>query len=364
MPPAKAPRVASSQDAGASVVTVTRSGRKVKRRQSNDMDGIASQQTQQPQRLSAGGDSPVKPSPSAALVERRRKLDAARWKADFVLSSGKSPLANFDIRTLLCQPEAWTALDASEQREVLALFPGAGAVSILDPGTADARPDVLSLKNDDNFRHDCARYRSDLGAGFHDKVWLEEAFEAHAMRRAGFFDAYVVEEFEDSWGVEVPEELRPASMQKGAVCPEEMPNKQTEEPPTIPGQTPNDETTGIRTRRRSRTSERTPEQKALQEEMPAAKKQKQGEGRDNNDGGGVSEHDAVSASGNDNGKPDSREASEVRLGSPLPDEDGDKAGKAERRPEPRRNTPPVRRRTTKVAVHSRTRTSRQSSEDR
>ncbi|CAK7233376.1 hypothetical protein SCUCBS95973_008573 [Sporothrix curviconia] len=141
------------------------------------------------------------PSPSAAVLRRRRQA-AARWQTDFVLANTRSPLIHFDLRTLLCQPEAWSALDADEQQDVLALLPP--DAGILDAGTDKARPDVASLKNDNNFRHDCARYRSDLAAGFLNKNWLEEAFEAHAMRQEGLFDAYVIEAFESSWGVEVP----------------------------------------------------------------------------------------------------------------------------------------------------------------
>ncbi|CAK7229386.1 hypothetical protein SBRCBS47491_007229 [Sporothrix bragantina] len=146
------------------------------------------------------------PSPSAAVL-RRRKQAAARWQTDFVLSNTRSPLTHFDLRTLLCQPEAWSALSADEQKEVLLLFPP--TTTILDAGTDNARPDVASLKNDNNFRHDCARYRSDLEAGFLNKNWLEEAFEAHAMRQKGLFDGYVLEAFESTWGVSVPAEYRP-----------------------------------------------------------------------------------------------------------------------------------------------------------
>ncbi|CAK7274639.1 hypothetical protein SEPCBS119000_006275 [Sporothrix epigloea] len=145
--------------------------------------------------------------PPLAAERRRRQLAAARWQTDFVLSNTRSPLAQFDLRTLLCRPEAWALLDNQEKREVLALFPP--DTKVLDAGTVDARPDVASLKNDNNFRHDCARYRSGLQDGFFDTAWLEEAFEAHAMRQAGVFDEYVLEAFESSWGVKIPSSHKP-----------------------------------------------------------------------------------------------------------------------------------------------------------
>ncbi|CAK7270848.1 hypothetical protein SEPCBS57363_004312 [Sporothrix epigloea] len=148
-------------------------------------------------------------SPAAAVM-RRRKLAAARWRSEFVLANTRSPLTHYDLRTLLCQPEAWSFLDHEEQREVLALFPP--DTKVLDAGTADARPDVASLKNDNNFRHDCARYRSGLQDGFFNKSWLEEAFEAHAMRQEGMFDDYVLEAFESSWGVKMPDEKGEATV--------------------------------------------------------------------------------------------------------------------------------------------------------
>ncbi|CAK7567072.1 MAG: hypothetical protein SEPTF4163_005031 [Sporothrix epigloea] len=148
----------------------------------------------------------------AAVVMRRRKLVAARWRSEFVLANARSPLTHYDLRTLLCQPEAWSLLDHEEQREVLALFPP--DTKVLDAGTVDARPDVASLKNDNNFRHDCARYRSGLQDGFFNKSWLEEAFEAHAMRQGGTFDDYVLETFESSWGVEMPSRREPDEKDK------------------------------------------------------------------------------------------------------------------------------------------------------
>ncbi|KIH95118.1 hypothetical protein SPBR_03475 [Sporothrix brasiliensis 5110] len=196
-------------------VTTTRSGRRVVQKHYGDEPSPPSAKvTTRTRTLAKAKDETAKtgkasPSTSASTaVMRRRKQAAARWQTDFVLANTRSPLTQFDLRTLLCQPAAWDALDADEKRGVLARLPP-GAV-VLDRDTPElARPDVAALKNDNNFRHDCARYRSDLAAGFYDKQWLEEAFEAHAMRSTGLFDAYVLDAFESSWGVTVPDELRP-----------------------------------------------------------------------------------------------------------------------------------------------------------
>ncbi|ERS95538.1 hypothetical protein HMPREF1624_08054 [Sporothrix schenckii ATCC 58251] len=198
-------------------VTTTRSGRRVVQKHYGDEPSPPSAKvttrTRTPAKAKDETAKTNKAAPStsasaAVAVMRRRKQAAARWQTDFVLANTRSPLTQFDLRTLLCQPEAWDVLDADEKRGVLARLPP-GAV-VLDRDTPElARPDVAALENDNNFRHDCARYRSDLAAGFYNKQWLEEAFEAHAMRSTGLFDAYVLDSFESSWGVTVPDELRP-----------------------------------------------------------------------------------------------------------------------------------------------------------
>jgi len=41
---------------------------------------------------------------------------------------------------------------------------------------------------------------------------LEQAWEAHEMRKAGTFDEFQVRHFESYWETELPDELKPASM--------------------------------------------------------------------------------------------------------------------------------------------------------
>lgn len=74
---------------------------------------------------------------------------------------------------------------------------------VLGSGTDDPRPDLVSLLNDNNFRHDCARYAEGISNGWHDEQWLWEAWEAHERRAAGEFDGMLERAFEEDWGVKL-----------------------------------------------------------------------------------------------------------------------------------------------------------------
>lgn len=82
-------------------------------------------------------------------------------------------------------------------------------------GTADARPDLGSLLNDNNFRHDCARYAENMANGWHEEQWLWEAWEAWERRRAGEFDGVLERGVEEEWGVRVGGEGEDAGGGKG-----------------------------------------------------------------------------------------------------------------------------------------------------
>lgn len=77
---------------------------------------------------------------------------------------------------------------------------------ILDPGTENARPNTESLRNDDNFRHDCARYTENIAQGKHDEEWLHQAWVAHEKHKRGDFDDFLRKSFESDWGVKLPKE--------------------------------------------------------------------------------------------------------------------------------------------------------------
>ncbi|KXX78433.1 hypothetical protein MMYC01_201438 [Madurella mycetomatis] len=150
-------------------------------------------------------------------VKRLRRLPTAvrksakdrKWEAPFVYTDPKSPLAYADLRAILLLPGAWDVLTQEEKRDVLAKFPD--ETHILDAGTENARPNLQSMRNDDNFRHDCARYCENIELGRHDGEWLSQAWTAHEKHRRGGFDAFLRSQFEEEWGFELPDNDHPAS---------------------------------------------------------------------------------------------------------------------------------------------------------
>ncbi|KAK3378148.1 Asx homology domain-containing protein [Podospora didyma] len=145
------------------------------------------------------------PRPPAA---QKKTAKDKKWEAPFVYTDPKSPLAQADLRAILLMPEAWDVLDADEKRAILAKFPD--DTHILDPGTEHARPNLESLRNDDNFRNDCARYCENLEKGRHDEEWLHQAWVAHEKHKRGDFDDYLRQKFEEDWNMELPEDQLPS----------------------------------------------------------------------------------------------------------------------------------------------------------
>lgn len=82
---------------------------------------------------------------------------------------------------------------------------------------------MAALASDDNFRHDCAVYAENLSEGKHDSQWLEEAWAAHCMRKAGEFDGYLKQKFEMEWGEAIPDEIKarlnglPSACEQGGI---------------------------------------------------------------------------------------------------------------------------------------------------
>ncbi|KAM0246470.1 hypothetical protein ACHAQJ_010215 [Trichoderma viride] len=146
---------------------------------------------------------PRRPKKKATPAKRTKKPE---WDAESILKDPKSPLATANLRSILCNPLTWTALDQDEKTEILSLFPDKG--HILDAGTEDARPNFASLMNDDSFRYDCAAYTDNIAQGRHDPEWLASAWSAHERRKAGDFDKYLIDKLEEEWGVEIPDEMK------------------------------------------------------------------------------------------------------------------------------------------------------------
>ncbi|KAH6611357.1 hypothetical protein Trco_001377 [Trichoderma cornu-damae] len=157
---------------------------------------------------SPSGDEakPIPRRPKRKTAAGKRTPKKPKWDAESILKDPKSPLATANLRSILCNPMAWTALDSDEKTEILSLFPDQG--HILDSGTEDARPNFASLMNDDSFRYDCAAYTENIAQGRHDPEWLASAWSAHERRKAGDFDEYLIDKLEEDWGVEVPEDFK------------------------------------------------------------------------------------------------------------------------------------------------------------
>ncbi|KAJ0117055.1 proline-rich early nodulin-like protein [Diaporthe amygdali] len=149
--------------------------------------------------------SPSTSSKTPAL--KKPKTSTKKWTPEYVTQNKQSPLANKDLRALLLHPGAWDVLDDEDKKEVLALFPDTR--HILNANTPDARPNIMSLQNDNNFRHDTEEYVSNLKAGMHDPVWLRDAWAAHEARAAGQFDEYCIRRLEVDWKTTIPDELKP-----------------------------------------------------------------------------------------------------------------------------------------------------------
>ncbi|KAI8291199.1 histone acetylation protein 2 [Colletotrichum sp. SAR11_57] len=151
--------------------------------------------------------SPARPAKRKIVTKVSAAKKAPKWTAEKLLTDTRSPLASADLRTILCQPAAWDILTPAERAEIIALFPA--GTRILDEGTENARPDLDALRNDNNFRHDCATYTDNIAQGKHDPEWLEQAWAARERRRMGDFDDYLVQKFEDEWSCELPEDFKP-----------------------------------------------------------------------------------------------------------------------------------------------------------
>ncbi|RYP13646.1 hypothetical protein DL765_006776 [Monosporascus sp. GIB2] len=136
------------------------------------------------------------------LSNSARKNRSKYAKPEEMLTNPKSPLASTRLRDLLCNPKAWDLLGPEEKKQVLAKFPD--QKEVLDAGTENARPDVASLRNNNNFRHDAARYQDNLRKGKHDPEWIRQAQAAHSKREMGGYDEYLAARFEEEWGMKMP----------------------------------------------------------------------------------------------------------------------------------------------------------------
>lgn len=63
---------------------------------------------------------------------------------------------------------------------------------------------MAALRNNNNFRHDVARYQDNLGKGKHDPEWIRQAQDAHRKRELGMYTEYLASRFENDWGMQMP----------------------------------------------------------------------------------------------------------------------------------------------------------------
>ncbi|KAI0194141.1 Asx homology domain-containing protein, partial [Xylaria flabelliformis] len=180
------------------------SGRGVPIKKQDFPVGIAADDDGKPDELS---DPPtakkrkVEPKSTKRVTVRKSR---SKWEnPDEMLTDPNAPLAKANLRELLCSPRAWDILTLKEREKILAKFPD--DAEILDSGTANARPDIAALRNNNNFRHDVARYQEGLSKGFHDPEWIQQAQAAHRSREMGFFDEFMATDFEERWGMPMPQ---------------------------------------------------------------------------------------------------------------------------------------------------------------
>ena len=113
-------------------------------------------------------------------------------------------------QSILSSPASWDVLSKEEKEEILALLPDQQHILISDNGVPELN--FVTLRNDDNFRRDCAAYTEHLAQGRYDPQWLAEAWAAHERRKAGDFDDYLIDELESTWEIKLPDQFKARRM--------------------------------------------------------------------------------------------------------------------------------------------------------
>ncbi|KAI0898057.1 Asx homology domain-containing protein [Annulohypoxylon nitens] len=155
-----------------------------------------------------------------------RKIKSKYDNPDEMLTNPRAPLAKVNLRDLLCSSRAWDVLSPEERKAVLDKFPDQDEV--IDNGTETARPNILALRNNDNFRHDVAQYQEDLRKGWHDPEWIRQAQAAHRKREAGEYNEYLATRFKEEWGIPLPEQDNKENGEQGNDLPKDEGGDQDE----------------------------------------------------------------------------------------------------------------------------------------
>ncbi|KAJ3574004.1 hypothetical protein NPX13_g4510 [Xylaria arbuscula] len=176
---------------------------------------------------------------------------------DEMLTNPNSPLVKAKLRELLCSPMAWDILSKKEKEQVISKFPARSV--ILDRNASrvwEVHPDVTALLNNNNFRNDVARYQEGLKKGCHEPDWILGAQAAHKARSAGVYDEFLAADFEERWGMPMPELPLASSQQNGSEHQAESAPRQSIEPEEVENgelhqsfrDSPGPSSTGSRTR--------------------------------------------------------------------------------------------------------------------
>ncbi|KAI0188712.1 Asx homology domain-containing protein [Astrocystis sublimbata] len=204
----------TSSIAQAESVTDSPSGRGVPVKKQDFPTAIAADDDGKPDDLSDQASTEkqkANPKPTKRVLIRKSR---SKWdNPDEMLTAQNAPLAEADLRDLLCNPGAWDGLSSEEKEKILAKFPD--NAEVLDPDTPEARPNIAALRSNDDFRHDIARYKEGLSKGFHDAEWIQQAQAAHRLRKLGSYEEFMAEDFEEKWGLPMPQQLHAEAATSG-----------------------------------------------------------------------------------------------------------------------------------------------------
>ncbi|KAI1075929.1 Asx homology domain-containing protein [Whalleya microplaca] len=158
------------------------------------------------------GEQPTTKKPKITIKKASADSRKGRSKydnPDEMLTNPRSPLGTAKLRNLLCSSKAWDILTQEEKLSILSKFPDSQEITTTttnagEDGDAERRPNIAALRNNDNFRHDIARYQAGLRDGRHDPEWIRQAQAAHRKREIGFYNEYLAAKFEEDWGLKMP----------------------------------------------------------------------------------------------------------------------------------------------------------------
>ncbi|KAK0665554.1 hypothetical protein QBC41DRAFT_232493 [Cercophora samala] len=159
-----------------------------KRKSSDDTSG-SNKRKSSDEPLNSKKEKKLSPAELRRRAKRTRTFEPPQvWGKNSGLLELKSGAA---LREILLSPGAWSFLPPAGQQAVLAKLPNGFQ--------KDGRPDVEALKNDDNFRNDCAHYYDHLRAGHLTENWLTKAWKAHYKDVRGDFKKHLQRDFEETY---------------------------------------------------------------------------------------------------------------------------------------------------------------------